>query len=400
MTESGLEGQLLGITIQHEQPELEQQKSTLLAAEDELKIQLEAMEQQLLLELSNSEGNILENKKLIDSLNELKTKSQSIKEKLSESAELQLSLDAQREVYRPVARVGSKLFFTLLDLLRINTMYRFSLPMLLSLFRKALAAPELQQAQAAQRTRSLGPLLERLVFGHVSRSLFKKDRLTYAMHLVHLLRPELFGEGEWAVFSGQVLPPRIPSSRALPTSAHIPPISLFTPGGGAAASLPPLHLLHHHLHHHLHLHLHLLHLLLPGQVLASSAGGAGGAPSWVAEDRASMVGQLVAALPAVAQSLDLHNGNKWGKWAATERCEAEWPSGLPQDVTAFQKILLVHAARPERLQSALVEFVTATLGIPSLSPSSSSLGQIHENDSSAVRQGRVPDAGRLTRTAP
>jgi dynein heavy chain 2 len=135
-------------------------------------------------------------------------------------------------------------------------------------------------------------------------------------------------------------------------------------------------------------------------VLASSAGGAGGAPSWVAEDRASMVGQLVAALPAVAQSLDLHNGNKWGKWAATERCEAEWPSGLPQDVTAFQKILLVHAARPERLQSALVEFVTATLGIPSLSPSSSSLGQIHENDSSAVRQGRVPDAGRLTRTAP
>ena len=52
------------------------------------------MEQQLLLELSNSEGNILENKKLIDSLNELKTKSQSIKEKLSESAELQLSLDA------------------------------------------------------------------------------------------------------------------------------------------------------------------------------------------------------------------------------------------------------------------------------------------------------------------
>ena len=139
---------------------------------------------------------------------------------------------------------------------------------------------------------------------------------------------------------------------------------------------------------------------LPDQVLASSAGGAGGAPSWVAEDRASMVGQLVAALPAVAQSLDLHNGNKWGKWAATERCEAEWPSGLPQDVTAFQKILLVHAARPERLQSALVEFVTATLGIPSLSPSSSSLGQIHENDSSAVRQGRVPDAGRLTRTAP
>ena len=47
VTMSGLEGQLLGVTIQHEKPELEKQKSTLLAAEDELKIQLEGMGQKL-----------------------------------------------------------------------------------------------------------------------------------------------------------------------------------------------------------------------------------------------------------------------------------------------------------------------------------------------------------------
>ena len=47
ITHSGLESQLLGLTIQHEKPELEKQKSTLLAAEDELKIQLEGMEQKL-----------------------------------------------------------------------------------------------------------------------------------------------------------------------------------------------------------------------------------------------------------------------------------------------------------------------------------------------------------------
>ena len=59
---SGLEGQLLGVTIQHEKPELEKQKSTLLAAEDELKIQLEGMEQKLLADLASSEGSALENK--------------------------------------------------------------------------------------------------------------------------------------------------------------------------------------------------------------------------------------------------------------------------------------------------------------------------------------------------
>merc|ERR1712185_459434 len=79
VTMSGLEGQLLGITIQHEKPELERQKSELLASEDKLKIQLEQMEQKLLLELSSSEGNILDNKTLLVSLNELKTKSATVK---------------------------------------------------------------------------------------------------------------------------------------------------------------------------------------------------------------------------------------------------------------------------------------------------------------------------------
>ena len=97
----------------------------------------------LLRELAASEGNILENKALIDSLNELKTKSITIKEKLDESTQLQASLDAQRNVYRPIAATGSRLFFTLLDLIRINTMYRYSLPMFLALFGKALAAKQL-----------------------------------------------------------------------------------------------------------------------------------------------------------------------------------------------------------------------------------------------------------------
>ena len=71
---------------QHEQPELELQKSTLLAAEDKLKIELESMEQKLLEDLAASEGNLLENKTLIDSLNTLKAGAVKIKEKLQQSA--------------------------------------------------------------------------------------------------------------------------------------------------------------------------------------------------------------------------------------------------------------------------------------------------------------------------
>jgi dynein heavy chain 2 len=63
---------LLSITINFEQPELEARKTKLLEEEERLKIQLADFEKQLLTELANSSGNILENKTLIDSLNQTK----------------------------------------------------------------------------------------------------------------------------------------------------------------------------------------------------------------------------------------------------------------------------------------------------------------------------------------
>ncbi len=56
VTRSGLEGQLLGLTIQREQPELEAQKSSLLRQEEELKMQLADLERSLLQNLATSTG--------------------------------------------------------------------------------------------------------------------------------------------------------------------------------------------------------------------------------------------------------------------------------------------------------------------------------------------------------
>jgi len=274
------------------------------------------MEQKLLLELAASEGNLLENKALIDSLNTLKSASVLIQEKLGESAKLQLSLDDQRDVFRPIAQTGSLLFFTLLDLQRVNPMYKYSLPMFLDLFRQALDSRQMGHAPPAERTRLLQPLLQQLVFGSVARSLFKADRLTYAMHLIHLLHPQLFGEGEWALFTGQVL----------------------VAGGGG----PPL-------------------------------------PKWAHSERAPAFAALAHAMPSLAQ-LPFADPT-WAKWAVSDQCEIYFPPSLPPATTTFQRILLIQALRPERLQSALVGFVTSTLSIPSLSPSSSALLEIARHDS-------------------
>jgi dynein heavy chain 2 len=70
--------QLLAVALKHEKPELELRKSELLKSEEEHKLEIGRLEDFLLEELANATGNLLENKELLASLNETKTKSASI----------------------------------------------------------------------------------------------------------------------------------------------------------------------------------------------------------------------------------------------------------------------------------------------------------------------------------
>jgi len=96
VTRSGLESKLLSIIINHEKPELEEKNQQLSQQEESLKIQLETLQKMLLEELANSQGSILENKTLIESLNQTKLKSIKIQASLEESAQLQHDIEEKR----------------------------------------------------------------------------------------------------------------------------------------------------------------------------------------------------------------------------------------------------------------------------------------------------------------
>ncbi|XP_022257756.1 cytoplasmic dynein 2 heavy chain 1-like, partial [Limulus polyphemus] len=137
-TRAGLTGQLLAAVLQHEKPQLEERRSEVLKQEEEQKLQLTQLEESLLEQLASAQGNILENKELIASLNETKSSSSRITAALKESHQLQASLDEERKGYLPLAQFGSNLYFLILELTKLNTMYRFSLSSFLNLFNRAL----------------------------------------------------------------------------------------------------------------------------------------------------------------------------------------------------------------------------------------------------------------------
>lgn len=103
VTRSGLEGQLLGTVLLCEKPKLEEEKIQALLSEEKNKLEMVSLESQAILilflvftlqlleTLGKSKGNILENKELIDSLNETKQKSLEIEKALVASRAFQVS---------------------------------------------------------------------------------------------------------------------------------------------------------------------------------------------------------------------------------------------------------------------------------------------------------------------
>lgn len=94
----GLEGQLLGIVVRKEKPELEEQKDQLVLTIAEGKNTLKVLEDDLLRLLNESEGSLLDNEELFTTLQVSRATSISIKESLENSELTEVEIDAAREV--------------------------------------------------------------------------------------------------------------------------------------------------------------------------------------------------------------------------------------------------------------------------------------------------------------
>ncbi|TPX32194.1 hypothetical protein SmJEL517_g04664 [Synchytrium microbalum] len=204
-TQAGLADLLLNVVLQHEKPELELERVKLVEQEDQLNLQLVTLQESLLRELATSTGNILENQSLLESLNEAKAKSMTIEDGLNESRKLKASLNVERDKYARFANFGSKLYFAVIELSRLGSMYHFSLDLFLRLINRALSNSHSDREGKESRTEVLCRTLESLVYATVGRALFKADRLAFAYHLIKQLHPNSYDAREWDYLVGTAL---------------------------------------------------------------------------------------------------------------------------------------------------------------------------------------------------
>ena len=275
------------------------------------------LEDQLLTQLASDSGvPILEDHRLIQSLESTKHSSTEVKVSLEKAAVLKDKLDREREMFRPIAALGAKVYMFLSSTLPLlNGMYRFSLSAYIKLFRATLQAvsPQIGLLGPAD---DYGPKLSALeldlkgrVTHHVSQSLFKNDRLTFSVYLARVVcAPGTIGKNEWDLLCGAFVPAAQPSP-------------------------PPL--------------------------------------AWVPEHGQMAMALLRQALPSADSAWQLNRADIWGQWLKSLACSPSVPPVPVQNMTPFQRALLIKALCPEKLDLELTAFACEVLGVSSLSAATS-----------------------------
>ena len=182
VTRQGLEDQLLAEVVKADRPDLEEQKGELTRQQNEYKILLKKLEDDLLMRLSSAGDNILSDSALVENLEHTKKTAADIEIKVSEAKKTSFEIDKAREFYRPAAARASVLYFILNDLYKINPIYQFSLKAFSVVFHVAIERAT-QAEDVKQRVKNLTDCITYSVFMYTTRGLFECDKLIFTAQM-------------------------------------------------------------------------------------------------------------------------------------------------------------------------------------------------------------------------
>ncbi|KAA6419936.1 MAG: dynein heavy chain axonemal [Trebouxia sp. A1-2] len=318
ITPEGLEDQLLGIVVQRERPELEEEKTkltlqacccphqptpckTYIGADNAR--QLAEIEDKIIEVLSGAEGNILENETAITVITASKTLSNDINQKQQIAQRTEKKIDEARLGYKPVARHVAVLFFNISELANIEPMYQYSLVWFVNLFEDAIkkAAPS---DTLATRISSLVEYVTYSLYCNVCRSLFEKDKLLFSFMLCISIKANIDNTVDMEEF------------RFLLT------------GGISAGEVPPNPL------------------------------------PWLGDKLWAEMNRLSSFLSFVGFAEELHKDPTPWKAIFDSANPAEQPLPEPweQNLTPVQKLMVLRVLRPDKLVLAVQRFVLNEMG--------------------------------------
>ncbi|XP_052412947.1 dynein axonemal heavy chain 10 [Carassius gibelio] len=305
VTLKGLEDQLLSVIVGFEQKDKEEQRERLIQETSENKRLLKDLEDSLLRELATSTGNMLDNVELIQTLEETKTKATEVFEKLKLAEKTANDIETLRDGYRPAAKRGAVLFFVLAEMALVNTMYQYSLASFLEVFDLSLSK-SMPNAVLPTRLKNIMETLTQNVYNYGCTGLFERHKLLFSFNMTIKIEQ---GEG------------RAPQDE----------LEFFLKGNLSLEKSKRKKLCD----------------WLPDQ-------------GW--EDIVRLMELFPNEFGTLADDIE-KNPEEWKNWYDLDAPEqASFPMKYKDNLTPFQKLLLMRCFRLDRVYRAVSDYVTLTMG--------------------------------------
>ncbi|XP_059054918.1 dynein axonemal heavy chain 12 [Achroia grisella] len=308
LTKDGLEDQLLGIVVAKERPDLQEKREKLIVQGAANRAALKQVEDDILRTLQESKGDILEDETAIEVLDSSKLLAIDIMKKQEASVETETIIEKFRLGYRPIASHSAVLYYCVTELPNVDPMYQYSLTWFINLYVISIENAN-KSKDLDKRLKFLKDTFTYNLYSNVCRSLFDKDKLMFSFIMCSkmMLSTEEMNRDEY--------------------------LFLIT-GGIAVENL----------------------LKKPFDWLPDK--------SWDEICR-------ISDLPAFTGFKDqfISNINKWKEvYDDLEPHNKALPAGWNDKLTVFQKLLVIRILRPDKLTSALSDFVEKQMGKKYITP--------------------------------
>ncbi|KAF4549174.1 Dynein heavy chain-like protein [Elsinoe fawcettii] len=184
VTQSSLRTQALDDVVKSERPDVDEKRSNLIKSQGEFRLRLRHLEKELLRALNESQGNILDDDKVIQTLETLKKEASEITAKAAETDGVMAELETITALYNVIAQSCSAIFSVLDQLHHLNHFYQFSLQFFLDIFHAVLKkSKDSPVADAPARIDTIVNELFLSTYQSTAVTLLQKDRITLGLLL-------------------------------------------------------------------------------------------------------------------------------------------------------------------------------------------------------------------------
>ncbi|VEN47384.1 unnamed protein product, partial [Callosobruchus maculatus] len=180
VTRLGLEDQLLGRVILMEKSDLEAERVALFESVMQNQRKMKELETNLLSRLNSTQGSLVDDEELINVLQVTKATAEEVTQKLSVSVQTEKKINIAREEFRAVASRGSILYFLIVEMSNVNTMYQNSLKQFLILFDNSITKSE-KSTDTIERIKIILKYLTYEVWKFTIRSLYERHKLLFTL---------------------------------------------------------------------------------------------------------------------------------------------------------------------------------------------------------------------------